>query len=97
VKGGGARVRLERDDAGQRRLVLSATELAALGPGVDRILVVEEHHLAHDPAVTAGPTHSARIIYAEAVDGLQPRESDGQELRTVVDRASSTASCQSAR
>ena len=72
-----------------RALTLAALELAA-DIGADRAFLQVE--ASDDAAATLyrGAGLMDRHHYRE-------RQSDGQELRTVVDRASSTASCQSAR
>jgi hypothetical protein len=57
------------EDAGHWTLQIPAPEVAAFGPGVERLLVVEEDHLAHDPGVSKERTHSPRVVYAEVVEG----------------------------
>ena len=74
-----------------RALTLAALELAA-DIGADRAFLQVE--ASNDAAATLYRELGFRVMdryhYRE-------RQSDGQELRTVVDRASSTASCQSVR
>ena len=66
----GPEIRLKRDDPSKPwRLHLENDELRALGPEVERILVVEEDHVQADPAVPGDSEFAARTVFAAVVQG----------------------------